>query len=59
MHYTFISSKKVDYNLLPVTLGNGSDLQTIQRSGNLDSNEMAVPFFIYLSAAYFDLMPHI
>ena len=45
---------KIDYNLLPVILAiTVSDLQTIQRSRNLDSNETVVPFFICGSAVSF------
>ena len=53
-----INEIKTDYNLLPVILRNCGDLQTIQRSGNIDSSKMLVPFLICRSEAYFGLMPH-
>ena len=53
-----INENKIDYNLLPVILRNCDDLQTIQRSGNIDSSEMFVSFFVCRSEASFDLMPH-
>ena len=36
---------KFNYNLLPVILSSCGDLQTIQKSRNIDSSEMVVPFF--------------
>ena len=47
---------KIYYSLLPVILSKCSDLQTIQMSGNIDSNKMIVPFFTYQSEVPFGLM---
>ena len=53
-----INEIKIDYNLLPVILSNCGDLQTIQRSGNIDFSEMFVLFSVCRSEASFGLMPH-
>ena len=53
-----INEIKIDYNLLPVILSNCGDLQTIQRSGDIDFSEMFIPFFRCQSEASFGLMPH-
>ena len=53
-----INEIKIDYNLLPVISRNCGDLQTIQRSGNIDSSEMFVSFLVCRSETSFDLMPH-